>query len=273
MSNPRPSFSPASRWKIGFDMLLRTALVLAVVVMLNYLGAQFFHRFYLSSQTRVALSSRTLTVLNSLTNHVDVTLYYDTHDQENFYPNILALLNEYHAANKNISVRTVDYVRDAGAAEKLKVQYNLPAATDSPNSPPAKDLVIFDCGGRIIVIPGEAIVQHKLQQVASADPHEKQLQFHNKPVAFNGEIMFTSKLLALAGAQPFKAYFLQGHGESSLTDSGQFGFAKFGLELAQNYISVTNYELTINDSVPMDCNLLIIAAPTAMLADFELQKN
>ena len=59
MSNQRPSFSPASRWKIGFDMVLRTVLVLAVMVMLNYLGAQFFHRFYFSSQTRVSLSSRT----------------------------------------------------------------------------------------------------------------------------------------------------------------------------------------------------------------------
>ena len=51
-------------------MVVRTALVLAVVVMVNYLGAQFFGRFYLSSQTRVQLSPRTLTVLKSLTNHV-----------------------------------------------------------------------------------------------------------------------------------------------------------------------------------------------------------
>jgi hypothetical protein len=272
MSKPHPSFSPASRWKIGFDMVLRTALVLAVVVMLNYLGAQFFHRFYLSSQTRVALSSRTLAVLATLTNQVDVTLYYDTRDSQNFYPNILALLNEYRAANKNISIRTVDYVRDAGAAEKAKLQYNLPAATDSPNSPPAKDLVVFDCGGKVIVIPGEAIVSHKLEQTAKEDPKQKELQFRNRAVAFNGEIMFTSKLLALANAQPFKAYFLQGHGESSLTDNGQFGFAKFGLELAQNYVWLTNLELTAGGSVPMDCNLLIIAAPTATLADSELQQ-
>jgi hypothetical protein len=267
-----PSFSPASRWKIGFDVVLRTALVLAVVAMLNYLGAQFFQRFYLSSQTRVALSSRTLTVLSTLTNKVAVTLYFDTRDPENFYPNILALLNEYHAANKNISVRTVDYVRDAGTAAKIKEQYNLPSSVDSPNAPPAKDLIIFDSGGKVIVIPGEAIVQHKLEPTAKDDPNQKELQFRNKPVAFNGEIMFTSKLLALAGARPFKAYFLQGHGESSLADSGQFGFTKFGLELAQNYIAVTNYELSLNDPVPMDCNLLIIAAPTAAFKEMELQK-
>ena len=80
-----PVFRRGRRWKIGFDVLVRTLLVLAVVVMVNYLGAQFFHRFYLSSQTRVQLSSRTLSVLHSLTNHVAVTLYYDR-DRTIFIP-------------------------------------------------------------------------------------------------------------------------------------------------------------------------------------------
>src|SRR5471030_3294571 len=120
----KPSFSPRRRWMIGLDVLVRTALVLAVAVMLNYLGAQFFHRFYLSSQTNVGLSSRTLAILNSLTNQMSVTLYYDTHDPDNFYPTLVALANEYRAANKNISVQTVDYINNPGEAEKVKEQYN-----------------------------------------------------------------------------------------------------------------------------------------------------
>jgi hypothetical protein len=81
---PKPSFSAASRWRIGLSLAVRTVLVLAVAVMVNYLAGQFSHRFYLSSQTRIALSSRTLAVLHSLTNQVTLTLYYDTHDQNNF---------------------------------------------------------------------------------------------------------------------------------------------------------------------------------------------
>jgi hypothetical protein len=109
---PQPSFSPGRRWKIGLDVVVRTVLVLAVVVMVNYLGAHFFGRFFLSSQTRVELSSQTLGILKSLTNHVDVTLYYDK--QDDFYPTIIALLNEYRSANPRISVKVVDYVRDLG---------------------------------------------------------------------------------------------------------------------------------------------------------------
>ena len=157
----RPSFSPASRWGIGFDVVLRTALVLAVVVMVNYLGAKFFHRFYLSSQTRVALSSRTLNVLRSMTNAVSVTLYFDRKDE--FYPDIVALLNEYRAVNKNISLRTVDFVRDAGEAEKVKAQYKLTGTAD-------KDLVIFDSGGRVKMVSGEALTQYTLEQL----PNEKE---------------------------------------------------------------------------------------------------
>jgi ABC-2 type transport system permease protein len=274
MSNPKPrhSFSRASRWQIGLDKVLRTVLVLAVMVMVNYLAAQFFHRFYLSSQTRITLSSRTLTILHSITNEMTVTLYYDTRDADNFYSTLKALADEYHAANGNITVRTVDYERDPGEAEKVKEEYNLPGAADSPNAPPSKDLVIFSCGNHHDYVPGEAIVKYQLQQLPPDEAKPKELQFRKKPVAFNGEIMFTSKLLALAHTEPLRAYFLQGHGESSLSDNTDFGYAKFGLALAQNDLLTTNLELLGDSDVPMDCNLLIIAAPIKALDGSELQK-
>ncbi len=259
----QPSFSPRHRWKIGFDAVVRTALVLAVVVMVNYLGAQFFHRFYLSSQTRVELSSRTVSVLHSLTNRITVTLYYDR--QDDFYPDIVALLNEYRSVTPKISVRTVDYVRDAGEAEKVKAQYKLDSAMD-------KNLVIFDYEGRIKIANGDALTQFKLEEMPAKNHDQKQLEFRRKPVAFHGEEMFTAMLLALENPHPFKAYFLQGHGEPSLTDSGDFGYLKFASTLAQNYIAVTNLELLGENTIPMDCNLLIIAAPTTPLRDLELQK-
>jgi len=182
-ANPKPqqSFSPGRRWKIGFDVVVRTALVLAVVVMVNYLGGLFTERFYLSSQTRIKISPRTVEVLRSMTNHVAVTLYYNT--QDDFYPTIVALLNEYHAINPNISIRTVDYVRDAGEAERIKAQYKL-------NSPTDKNLVIFDCGGGQLpkTVAGDALAKYTLEEI----PNEKEREFRRKPVAFLGEMMFTS---------------------------------------------------------------------------------
>jgi hypothetical protein len=258
----QPSFTPGRRWKIGLDVVVRTALVLAVVVMANYLAARphMFGRFYLSSQTRVQLAPQTLELLKSLTNHIDVTLYYDK--QDDFYPTIVALLNEYRSANPRLSVKTVDYVRDAGEAQKIKEQYKL-------NSPTDKNLVIFDCEGRVKIVPGDSLTEVKLEQV----PNPKEREFRRRPIAFNGEQAFTSMLLAVTSARPFKAYFLQGHGEPSLDDTGETGYLKFGTLLAQNYIAVTNLELFGDHPIPMDCNLLIIAGPRTELSETELQKT
>jgi ABC-type uncharacterized transport system involved in gliding motility auxiliary subunit len=79
-------------------------------------------------------------------------------------------------------------------------------------------------------------------------------------------------LLALENPRPLTAYFLQGHGEPALDDSGNVGYLKFGSILAQNYIAAINLQLPGDSAVPMDCNLLIIAAPTVPLSELELQK-
>jgi hypothetical protein len=263
-AKPQPSFSPGRRWKIGFDVVVRTALVLAVVVMVNYLGSNFFGRFFLSSQAQ-PLSTRTLSVVRSITNRVNVTVYFDTKNDENFYPTINALLNEYHSANPNIMVKTVDYVRDAGEAQKIKEQYKLASATD-------KDLVIFDCGGHVKIANGAALYQIKYEQIPNENPNQKELSFRKKPVAFNGEMMFTAMLLAVENPKPFKAYFLQGDGEPSLSDPGEPGYLKFGAVLAENYITNEPLQLLGSDAVPDDCNLLIIAGPKTAFSDAELQK-
>jgi hypothetical protein len=258
-THPQPSFTPGRRWSIGFDVVLRTALVLAVLVMVNYLGAKFYGRFYLSSQTRVQLSSRTLSVVHSITNQIVVTVYYDKTDD--WYPSIIALLNEYRSANPKISVRTVDYLRDAGEAQKIKAQYKLSSTTD-------KDLVIFDCDGRVKVVNGKALTEVRLEQM----PNTTEREFRRKPIAFNGEMMFTTMLLAVVNPQPLKAYFLQGHGEPSLSGSEVSDYQKFSAVLAESYVSSEPLLLMGDAPVPDDCNLLIIAGPEKALKESELQK-
>lgn len=270
----RPSFSTATRLRIGFDVALRTILVLAVVGMANYLATKYSHRFYLSSQTQMALSSRTLAVLKTVTNQVDVTLYYNRRPDDsapNFYADVVALLDEYHAASKNIIVHTVDYVRDPGQANITKEKYRQYFTSQSD-----KDLVIFDSGGRVKVFPGAALTTYKSELKGShpseSDPRKPELEFERRPVSFNGEQAFTSILLALANPQPLKAYFMQGHGEVSLADTRERGYQKFASVLRENYIDITNLDWVGNAGVPLDCNLLVIAGPDRAFKESELQQ-
>lgn len=262
-----PSFSPARRWAIGFDVVLRSLLVLAVVGLVNFLAARFFHRFFLSPQTRIELAPRSLNVVHALTNHVEVTLFYDRKDD--YYPEINNLLNEYHLENPRIVVHTVDYVRDAGEAELVKARFSLNAQTD-------KNLVIFSLpDGTHKIIPGDLLTQYKTELAQHQDPSTHQLEFERKPTAFVGENAFTGALLALESSHQLQAYFLQGHGEASLTNDSETsaaGLLKFGVVLQQNDLAVSNLDLATAPEVPADCNLLIIAGPRVPLYASELDK-
>jgi hypothetical protein len=261
-SDSQPSFSPLRKWVIALNVGLMVTVVFAVVVMVNYVSRDYFVRLHVSTQSKVRLSPRTVKFLETLTNSVKITMYYDKEDP--FYSTVAELLNEYKTANPKISFRIVDYVRDPGAAQVLRTNYPWLGLAS------AKNLIIFDGGEkRIKAVDGNALVQYVKKQV----PNEKELEFINKPTRFEGERDFTSALIAVTSSKPFKAYFLQGHGEHQIeSDDGQFGYHKFAdLLKGENYILLEPISLLdTNHPIPVDCNLLVVAGPRTAIEASEL---
>jgi hypothetical protein len=257
---PPPSFSNLRRWSIGLNVCLNILLALSVLVMVNYLSRDYHTRFHWSTRTRNVLSPLTLRFLHSLTNDIKVTLYYDKN--ERLYSTVADLVNEYKLANPRIQVDTVDYIRDVAKAQKIKEEYKLSAATD-------KNLVIFDCGGKLQFVPGDALTQYIIQQV----PDAKEREFIRKPAAFEGEKAFTAALLAVTNPKPLVAYVLQDHGEHPFDSGDQnYGYLKLNALLYQNYIQVHPLSLLGTNVVPLDCHLLILAGPQVPIPEPELEK-
>src|SRR2546427_8958653 len=169
--HPQSSFSPWRKWTIGLNVVLIIVAVLAVVVMINYVSRDYFLRWQVSARTKIELTPRTLSLLHSITNRVRVVLYYDK--KEPLYTTVADLLNQYTLVNPKISVQIVDYLRDPAAAQKIKTDYKLVSATE-------KNLVIFDCEGRMIPIDGNALTRYILENV----PSEKGLELRRKPTEF-----------------------------------------------------------------------------------------
>lgn len=257
----KPSFTPRRRWSVGLDLTVRTLAVLAVVVLLNQLATDLFHRFYLSESTRVELSSRTRNVLNTVTNDVKVTLYFDRNND--FYPPIAAMLREYQALNPRLRVTTVDYLRDAAEAQRVKAAFKLPE-TDKDEE---KNFVIFESGADSRVMPA-----HLLMDTTLEVDYENQL-YRRRATAFKGETAFTAMLLAVTNPKQHQAYVLQGHGEHSI-DSGDevSGYLDFRSLLEQNAVRVAPLQLTGTNLVPADCSLLIIPGPRGGIPPLELEK-
>ena len=190
-----------------------------------------------------------------------VTLFYD-HDHP-LYSSVSALLNEYRDVNATppCGRRGLPARRRGGGENQGRVQNHLAGVTN-------KNLIIFDCDGRVKVVNGNALAEYVLEQV----PNETEREFRRKPVAFLGEKMFSSALLSVISPKPLKAYDLTNHGEHRLDGTDEAGYLTFNSVLEQNYIKVETLSLLGTNTVPGDCNLLIIAGPTAPLGDAEREK-
>ena len=251
----KPSFTPGLKWSIGLNVFLIVIIVLAVTGMLNYLSRDYFFRFHLNTRNHDQLSSLTTKLLQSITNKVNVTIFYDK--DEPFYTTVNDLLRQYSLANSRISVRTVDYLRDPAAAQRIKTEYDITAQN-------ATNWVIFECEGRKFPVDGNTLTQWATEQV----PNTKEPEFRKRPVAFLGEQKFTGAILTVTNPKQLNAYYLTGHGEQNPVTA----YSKFIEVVANNAISVRALSLLATNTIPQDCNLIIIAGATAALFTNELDK-
>jgi len=261
MAKPKPTFSWYRKWGIAFQVSLIVFVMFSIVVMVNYLGGAYFHRFHWSSARQIELSPRTVNYVRSLTNQVKVTIYYDR--EEPFFNAIQALLKEYRYINPRISIETIDYIRDPVAAQQMKARYKQFVFPTSTN------LVIFESNGRALPLDGNALTMYAEEQV----PDAKEWAFQRRAVAFLGEKMFTSALLKVCTGKPSIAYFLEGHGENSITSSDtNNGYTTFQAIAKQNYLEpVQLLSLLGSNTIPPGA-LLIVAGPTRRLQDIEIAK-
>ncbi|HKS38551.1 MAG TPA: GldG family protein [Verrucomicrobiae bacterium] len=251
------SFSRGRRWGILLNVLMSCAMVLAVAAMINYLASRHYKRFQWNADTRYQLSPITLKMLAALTNDVKVIVFFDPDPHDSVYLSVKGLINEYQLACSKLEVEHVDYVRSPQRAELIKAQYKLAAEGDN-------DLIIFDSNGKFMIVYDKVLSEYG---DVSQGPGGLEL----KRTAFKGEQFFTSAIVGITDPKPFKAYFLQGHGEHSPVSEDNAGYFNFARLLEERNISVEGLSLQTND-VPADCQLLIVAGVRHPLTPDELEK-
>ncbi len=254
-SDETPSFSPARKWSISFNVLVSTLALLAVVLMANYLAARHFWRLPLSLQAQTELSPMTRRVLAGVTNQVKVTAYLEKASP--LFDSVWALLKEYQFASSKLNITAVDCELDPAAAQ-VAAKYRL--------SQGAKNLIIFDCQGRTRMVGEGELSELDMQPLLAGKSQEI------KRTHFKGEQMFTSAILNVTTARQLKAFFVQGHGEHRLdSDESLMGYSRFAELLKDNNIQVETIKLTGPAEIP-DCQLLVVAGPTDAFLPEELNK-
>ena len=271
-----PSFSRLRRWSISLNVVLSTLVGLLnfSIVMARWRaesnGAPAKYPFVwemTGAYTALLLLPLVVFVINrypitrrtldSITNVVRVIVYFNK--DEPLYDSVWSLLKEYNFVNPRIAVERVDYNRDPGKAERIKAKYNLGQAD--------KNLIIFDGpAGHHTVYEGE-LSELDLQPLISGQSREV------RRTHFKGELLFTSALQIVTTLRPLKAYFLQGDAEHRPeSDEKGLGYSTFAELLKENNVRYDTLNLRGNGDVPADCSLLVIAGPTVVFVDEEIEK-
>lgn len=225
-------------------------LVGVLVLMLNYLGWKYHHRFDWTAEQLYSLSEKTENVLASLEEDVEVIVFLQPADE--MYEPTRELLSRYEDASPHVSVRTLDPERNLLQARQFAEQYELSSAA-----------VVFDDG-------------EDFQVVASADLAEYDfsgMQFGQQPeiAGFKGEQRFTRALLDLAGDRRPKVLFTTGHGEIRLDDRGQQGLGEAQALLREDNFELEEWASLGAEAVPEDADLVVIAGPTSTFLPPELE--
>lgn len=245
------------RWAIALSVFISVVAMLAIVAMANYLGSRHFSRVHFANDARFQLSPLTRQLLRTLTNEVNVIMFYEPDPQETLYSAVKSLITEYQMAAPMLKVEYVDHRVSPGRAAQIKDQYNL-AGADNPN------LVIFEAQDRYRVVYEHELSEYDLSGIMEGQPAKRSV--------FKGEQLFTSAIVGVSESAPVRAYFLEGHGEHDPeSDDGTLGYRGFAQLMREKNIELFRFGLATND-VPEDCQLLVLAGPRYPIPGQELNK-
>jgi hypothetical protein len=250
--SPRPSFSHGRRWLNWLNMLLAVATVLALVAMANYLAYGHFKRFQMDRNSAFKLSAQTLRVLDSLTNDVNATLFFEPRGpNEEIYDLASGLLGEYQAAcPRHLRVKTLDYDRKVGEAREFLAKYSLTGLHD-------KDFVLFESAGHTRLVYGKDLASYDFSDLIAG-----RSKFVRRS-AFLGELYFTADIYDVSNPRPMRAYFLYGHGENDPDENNanRPGYSKLAAILKDELdCDFQKLFLQGTNLIPADCQLLIVPA-------------
>lgn len=236
----------------GVQILLGISLIFA----LNFLAAKYFNRIDLTESGTYTLAPESKAYIRELEQPIQIIVTIpkdpDVPELEQIHKHLGKLFREYEAEGMRmgesyVNVEFVDIYRQRKRAQELSNQYNLTQ----------ENVILVAMGERV-------------REIRQADLFEVQ---NNEIRGFRGEKVITSAIIDVASKKADKVYFVVGHGEMRLDDVDPLR----GLSQLESFLRERNYglatlDLTIEERVPEDADLIVIPSPQASLLPAEVEK-
>lgn len=230
-------------FKIGTYTAGTTAIVLAILVVINLLVSTLPEKFTeldLSGSDLYDLSEQTETLVSGLEN--DVTIYWIVQDN-NEDSTLEKTLARYEDLSKHISIEKIDPVANPNFAYQYTSE---------------------DVYNNSLVVSCETT--GKSRYVSYYDIYETSYdENYNTTAEFKGESALTTAINSVTSDATAVVYYLSGHGEDEIPSN-------MSEALANENISLESLNLLTEDSVPEDCEALLIYSPASDISKAEAKK-
>jgi ABC-type uncharacterized transport system involved in gliding motility auxiliary subunit len=206
------------------NMLLVIVLVLAILVLANFILSRHTVRLDLTAAKIHSLSDQSLTVLKSLKTDVSIKGFFRLGNESRAATENLLKIYAYHSAR--IKAEFIDPDKNPGLVKRYDVTQD--------------GTTVFEAGG-------------KESRITSSSEED-----------------ITNALIKVTRAQKKVIYFLEGHGEGTLAETGDTGYSTAKTELEKLGYEVKKQTLALADGFPKDCALLVVPGPKKDLLPNEL---
>ena len=225
-------------------------LAVALVIMVNWLGARHYLRGDWTGDRIYSLSDKSLNVVKGLEHAVQVVVFMTPASP--MYTETKELLARYQAVSSLLTVEFIDPDREPLRTRQLAQEFGVTVA----------NTVVFTAGERKKYVTADQLVEYDYSGMQFGQPPRVK--------AFKGEEQFTSALLAVDDPRQPVLCFTTGHGERQLS-----GFSDEGLSSLADFLGrdnlATEEVVLLAGVVPEHCAVLVVAGPTAPFTAAELE--
>lgn len=250
-----PKVVKIHRFQIGVNVLIQALVLVAIVLMVNYVSFRHFKRWDFSRDRKYELSTQTKNLLKNLPKPVQAIVFFSSAAE--IAPDVNSLLKEYeYASDKKFKMEIVDPYRNLSRAQDLQAKYKFGAN---------ENIVILDIDGKSKFVNAADMADFEMPDQMAQMMGQQQPRLKG----FKGEQAITSALLELSEDKPSKLYFVSGHGEPELNSQDLKVFAE---SLKRQNIQIASLNLLNVDSIPEDARGLIICGPKYDYTELEMKR-
>lgn len=226
--------------KYGSNSIILIAIVVAIAVVINLLVGMGDIKLDLTSDQLYSLSDESKTILKDIKKDVKIYGLFDDGQipTGNAYKDIINLLDEYEQLG--FKVTYIDPNKDPGTITAL-----------DPDKTKGIEM-------------GDFVVKcdNKVKKLSALDLYGSDTNYGR---VYKAEPLITGAIKFVASDVTPMAYFVEGHGEYSLTSD----LTQIKGALENNNFEVKSLSLLSGDKIPDDCKLLVFASPKKDLSEAE----